>query len=61
MWCGGERGQDWIPGNQTRFPLSSQELFWDFSEKPDLPSTQNSKAGSRGSLMATPFSDQMPE
>uniref|UniRef100_A0A8C0LY50 Transmembrane protein 52 n=1 Tax=Canis lupus familiaris TaxID=9615 RepID=A0A8C0LY50_CANLF len=61
MWCGGERGQDWLPGNQTRFPLSNQELFWDFSKKPDLPSTQNNKAGSRGSLMATPFSDQMPE
>lgn len=54
------RGPDWLPGGQTRFPLSSQGLFWGFSEKPDLPCTQNSKAGSRGRLTAWPFGDELP-
>lgn len=55
------RGPDWPPAGQTRFPLSSQGLFWGFSEKPDLPCPQNSKAGSQGSLMAWLFGDELPE
>lgn len=40
-WGGG--GLSWPPGGQASFPLDSGGLF---SGKPDLPSTQNSRAGS---------------
>lgn len=57
----GTRAFHRLPGGQTRFPLRGQRLFWGFSEKPDLPSTQNSKAGSQGSLVARLFGDKMSQ